>query len=179
MLLLTFSLGAADIGLAWRSSMTVASGVRSATRVAAHLGTAGTTDHAALLALASQLGPSRLPSIEFVAIYRANDGGGHVPAMCTTTGAVSSGGVTGQCNVYPGTRVIAIANNPTGTQATFPGGCRWCPASRANTQTGGGGLDTVGVYIKYRHRTMTRMFGTFLDIDDESSMTIEPDAGSS
>lgn len=177
--LLVIALGVFDIGLSWKTSLTITNSVRSGARVASNLGRAATADKSALSSIAASLGTIPVSEIDVVVIYRATTATGEVPAGCLDSLVRTAGGSAAlQCNVYSGTEVNAAASS-----SAYTGNCStsrdryWCPSTRANSQALTNGPDYLGVYVRINHTTKTKMFGSTMVIKDRSVMRIEPNAG--
>lgn len=177
-LLLVISLSVFDIGLGWKTSMTITSSVRSAARVASNLGASPSADKSALIAMASSLGSIPTSEIDVVVIFRSTTADGKVPPNCLTATVKAIGGsILDGCNVYSGAEMKNAA-----TATGFDGTCVtsrdrfWCPSLRTTGQAGAG-PDSVGVYLKVNHATKTKIFGPTMGIDDTAVMKIEPVAG--
>lgn len=178
-LLMMITLGVFDLGLGWKASLTVTNAARSGARVASNLGVSSAADKSALIAIAASLGTIPVGEIDYVVIYRATSADGHVPSQCVTPAARTAGGNSGsQCNVYTGAEVFAAAS-----ASTFTGSCGasrdrfWCPSTRANNQGSVGGPDYVGVYVRIKHATKTKLFGPTMVVEDQAVMRVEPNAG--
>ena len=184
--LLVVCLGTFDLGMAWRSDITLSNATRSGARVASSLGVSATADYASLVAIGAALGTTPTTEVDRVVIFKASSATGTVPAGCLTATALSAGGSsTDLCNVYSSTELAAAIANPNTPPSTYTGTCPgtrrdrfWCAPTRNNTQVvGGTGLDYVGVYVVLNHATSTKLFGSTITITDTGVMRIEPSAG--
>jgi len=181
-LLMVISLAILDLGLGWRTNLTVSNASRSGARVASNLGVDVQADKEALRAIGAALGSIPTSEIDMVVIFESTSSNGTVPSDCTTSTAKANGGSsTWSCNTYTGTEVAAIAG---GAGPTFGTGCStsrdrfWCPTNRVTSQATAAGPDYLGVYIKVNHRTSTKMFGSTMVVQDTAVMRLEPGAGS-
>lgn len=178
-LLMSISLAVFDLGIGFKTSLTVSNAVRAGARTATNLGTDEAADQAALAGVAAALGTVASSDIDVVVIYKATSQDGDVPAACLTSSAKAAGGdATAQCNVYSATDLAQAQ-----TSTAFTGNCTssrdhfWCPSSRGNSQIPSAGPDLVGVYIRVNHTTVTKVFGTKMEITDHAAMRVEPNAG--
>ncbi|MEZ5320706.1 MAG: TadE/TadG family type IV pilus assembly protein [Microthrixaceae bacterium] len=178
-LLLGLVMAVFDLGMGWKTSMTVSSASRAGARIASNLGKDDGADQNTLASIAAAMGSVPAADFDTVVIYRSTAAGGDPPAGCLTAVAKSVGGDAGlQCNVYSGSEAATAASS-----GAFTGDCSarrdrfWCPPNRANSQSILAGPDYVGVYIAVRHSTFTKLFGSTIDIDDHAVMRIEPNAG--
>lgn len=186
-LLLAIILGVFDLGLAWRTSITLSNATRSGARVASNLGVSESADLAALQAIAAALSSIPASQVQAIVIYRATTATGDVPPECVAAAAVAAGGdASRKCNTYSQADYVNAQNGVASFVNSFTGSCgpsrrdyRWCPMDRENDQGVVGGPDYVGVYVKLAHQTSTKMFGSTLTIDDKAVMRIEPAAGNS
>lgn len=180
-LLMAISLATLDLGLGWRTSLTVSGASRAGARAVSNLGINVQADRSTLQSVAAALGTVPASQIEMVVIYRSTTADGAPPAGCVSSTALSNGGDSSLfCNTYSGTELsqIAVGAGPTfGTGCTLSRDRRWCPPNRNNSQASTSGPDFAGVYVKVNHRTSTKMFGTTFVVDDFAVMPLEPGAG--
>jgi hypothetical protein len=187
-LLLLF--GMIEFGFIFKDSLTLASMTRSGARIGAATGNSMSpnTDYQILSAMLG--GSTALGStINFVIIYKASATSGALPTGCAPPAPATPPptGVTGECNVYDHTALMALK---TMTQAQTSGyfGCTgasldqfWCPGAvggqtgRIVSQSGnnGAGPDYLGVYISATHTSITKFFPG-LTLHDAAVMRIEP-----
>jgi len=158
-ILITF--GLIEFSSAYQSAAVAASTSRSAARTAsAEAMLSGyATDAAAAAATALKNVPADEPIEMWV--YRANDKG--YPGA---DGNTSFSSCSTKCISYqwvPSTRSFNTAS---------PGGSGWA----ANTQNACSvsNWDSVGVYVKLRHKFITRLFGTTIDLTDHAVFRLEP-----
>lgn len=180
-LLMSITLATLDLGLAWRTSLTVSGAARAGARTVSNLGIAVLADKESLKSVGAALGTIPTSQIEMVVVYRSATVDGAPPSGCVSATALSNGGDSSlSCNTYSGAELSQIV---AGAGPTFGGGCstsrdrRWCPPNRNNSQASSSGPDYAGVYIKVNHKTSTKMFGTTFVVDDFAVMPLEPGAG--
>ncbi|MCL1595726.1 MAG: pilus assembly protein [Actinomycetia bacterium] len=172
-LLMLLIFGIIEFGLLFRERLTIASAASSAARTGATMGTRADADLAILQALEAGLYDQADPSVLIrVDIFLAN----------TVTGAK-----TGKYNRY--------------TYVSTNTGCKWdpCPDPAAGTvvygtpslwgdpvgrdttlDSGGGGLDVLGVEIVYHHSAITNLIPLVeRDITEIALVRLEPDVFSS
>jgi Flp pilus assembly protein TadG len=158
-ILITF--GLIEFSSAYQSSATAASSARSAARTASAeaLLDGYATDAAAAAATALRQVPADEPLEMW--IYRANVEG--YPGIDGNTGFSSC---TTKCIKYtwvPATRTF---------NTTSPGGGGW--AAAAQKACSPADWDSVGVFIKLRHKYMTKLFGSTIDLTDHAVFRLEP-----
>jgi Flp pilus assembly protein TadG len=158
-ILLTF--GLIEFSSAYQSSAVAASTVRSAARTAsAEAMLSGyATDAAAAAATALKTVPADEP-VEMW-IYRANDKG--YPGA---NGNTSFSSCATQCISYP----WDVATRSFNTAS--PGGSGW--VSTTQKACSPSDWDSVGVYVKLRHKFLTNLFGTTIDLTDHAVFRLEP-----
>jgi len=181
MFLTIFVAGVFDFGFAWRSGLAMTEATRAAARVGSSQGDSPGADYFAMTSMqASLVAASKMDDVQQVVIFPASTADGKVPTTCTTTSP------TGVCNVLNGAQLKALNANSfvTGTTddpATGTGCLRggsysmraqWCPTSRSNVQAS---ADYMGVWIKYRHRYLFPVMGSYKDITRTTVMRLEPE----
>ena len=177
-ILMFLALGVFEIGLMWRTSLTLANSVRSGARVGASVTSGPLADHAALAAVGSSIasinksGAGRA-TITYVEIYKAN-ASNLPPAVCN---AASS------CNSYTSAQVAAIIANQAGTQSNFGSAsscvgkwdANWCPKDRSIDLSSANGPDYVGVAIRIVYTPVTPIFfSSTRTMSDQAVMRLEP-----
>lgn len=165
-LLILLVFGIVEYGLLFKEKMTIASATASAARTGATMGSRDAADMRILEALEAglydQVDSSVLISVE---IFKANE----------TTGAK----VIGSVNTYNFTPTIPCRWTPC--PSTNPGpavyGGTWVPANRDTTlDPSGGGLDVLGIEVKYHHTAITGLIpGVDRDLTERALIRIEPD----
>jgi len=158
-ILITF--GLIEFSSAYQSSAVAAGTVRSAARTAsAEAMLSGyATDAAAAAATALKSVPANEP-IEMW-IYRANNKGYPGADNLETFSTCST-----KCISYqwvPATRSFDTAS---------PGGGGWVNTSQKACSPSD--WDSVGVYVKLRHKYLTRLFGATIDLTDHAVFRLEP-----
>lgn len=182
-MLLFISLAVLDIGLGWRTSLTVSNSVRAGARVATNLGKATSADESALKAVGAALGDIPVAEIDVVVIFKASSSTTTVPPQCLTAASRTAGGnYSYNCNTYTGDEVRKIAGGLTGAPSF--GNCTsrhkyWCPTNRLVAQSVSVGPDHVGVFVRINHKTVTKALGATITVDETAVMVIEPGAGAS
>lgn len=165
-LLILLIFGIVEYGLLFKEKMTIASATASAARTGATMGSRDAADMRILEALEAglfdQVDSSVLISVE---IFKANE----------TTGAK----VAGSVNTYLFTPILPCKWTPC--PSTTPGpavyGGSWVPSSRDTTlDPSGGGLDVLGIEVKYHHTAVTGLIpGVDRDLSERALIRIEPD----
>jgi len=192
MFFMTVVVATFELGMGWRTSITVNNAARAGARVGSSLGINAQADYSVLLSVASALQSSTgQVTIKKVIVFKSSTVDGTVPASCLSLnpGSGYTGNLANHCNVYSGSWIAGQV--ASGSAASFTssatstcssgGGSRpdrwWCPSIRNNVQLSSGGLDYLGVYVETNHATVTKLFGTSFTIDQTSVMRIEPEAG--
>ena len=177
--LLVITLGVFDVGLGWKTSLTLANASRTGARVASNLGKATDADKSALASISASMGTIPSAEIDVIVIYRTSTAAGAPPATCLLAATKTSGGSAAyQCNVYSAADLAAAA-----TSTAYNGNCStsrdrfWCPSTRENGQAATNGPDYLGVYVRINHATKTKLFGSTMVLKDQAVMRIEPNAG--
>ncbi len=165
-LLILLVFGIVEYGLLFKEKMTIASATSSAARTGATMGTRDAADMAILEALEAglydQVDSSVLISVQ---IFKANE----------TTGAK----VAGSVNTYSFTPLVPCrwtpCPDPNPGPATYGG--PWVPSSRDTTlEPSGGGLDVMGIEVRYHHTAVTGLIpGVDRDLTERALIRLEPD----
>jgi Flp pilus assembly protein TadG len=147
--------GILEFGWAFHDKLTVGNMSQSGARAASTQGNDPLADYQFVQAVDKAASALPRGQIQYVVLYKAASATDHVPASCT--GGTSQSAV---CNVYVPAN-FAAPSTQFGCGATALDRF-WCPTSRkvASTAATGGPPDYVGVYVKVRHDTVTRLFGT-------------------
>ena len=158
-LLITF--GLIEFSSAYQGAATVSGSARSAARTASAeaLLSGYATDAAAAASTALQGVPANEPIEMWV--YRANDKG--YPGA---DGVTSFATCATKCISYQWVQATRKFNTAT------PGGSGWPAASQKACSPAE--WDSVGVFIKLRHRYITKLFGTTIDLTDHAVFRLEP-----
>ncbi len=169
--------GIIEFGMAWRDSLTVSSGTRSAARVVSNLGTNRLSDYEALLTLDAALGGLSTSYVVGVLIYDGSAADGAVPPACTDA-SNNPQSVSGKCNYYTAAMISSISiSNFDGLGATSCSATSWdhfyCPTTREIHQDQG--LEQIGVWVRVERDWFTHMFpGQGLTVEHQTVMNAEP-----
>lgn len=158
--------GALEFGMVFKERLTIASAASSAGRTGATMGTRAEADIRILEALEAglydQVDSSVIVTVE---IFRAH---------------AVSGAKTGDVNSYdykPADPVCKWTPCPDPAVGGWSYGGTWTPDTRDTTlDPGGGGLDVLGVDVKYHHTPVTNVL-SYLDRDfsERALVRLEPD----
>jgi len=169
--------GIIEGGMAWRDSLTVSSGTRSAARVVSNLGSNRLSDYEALLTLDAALDGLSTSYVVGVLIYDGSAADGSVPAACLDAGG-NPKSISGSCNYYSAAMITSMSIAKfDGLGATTCSATSWdhfyCPTSRETRQNQG--LETVGVWVRVKRGWFTNMFpGDGLTVEHRTVMNVEP-----
>jgi Flp pilus assembly protein TadG len=179
--------GVFEIGMLFRSYLTVGNGLRAGIRTAAIAGDDVDTDYRIIQAVKTEMAAIDPNSIVKIVVYRANppsatSGPKPVPAACAdpTNTSPMSVGSPDYCNVYVPSRDFATSRTAADYNClnqTWSTG--WCPTDRfsALKATGtpvNGPPDWVGVTIVVNHKYFTGLFGKTKTLSDTMVAQIEP-----
>ena len=172
-ILITLVLGMFEIGMAWSASQTVVQASRSGARTVSQLGTYGSADQQAVLAVISTFGDD-VPAIQRIVVFDASSGA-DLPGGCDVAGAP-----TGPCNIYRAAD-FALSGNPLHFDSNGDlAGCgasgvsaNWCPdGSRSASQTT---ATEVGVFVEFEAERVSGFFGSDpFTITRTTVMRVEP-----
>ena len=147
--------GILEFGWAFHDKLTVGNMSQSGARTASTQGNDTLADYQFVQAIDKAASALPRNQIQYIVLYKAASATDTVPASCS-----SGTSQTGVCNVY-------VPANFSAPSTQFGCGATaldrfWCPTARkvATTVATGGPPDYVGVYVKVRHDTVTRLFGT-------------------
>lgn len=169
--------GIIEFGMAWRDSLTVSSGTRSAARVVSNLGDNRLSDFEALLTLDAALGGLSSSVVVGVLIYDGSANDGSVPPVCLGAGGTPVS-VSNKCNYYTAAMIDSMSvSNFDGIGASSCSGGSWdrfyCPTSRETGQSEG--LEKIGVWVRVERDWVTHMFpGQGLTVEHRTVMNAEP-----
>jgi len=169
--------GIIEGGMAWRDSLTVSSGTRSAARVVSNLGSNRLADYEALLTLDAALDGLSTSYVVGVLVYDASAADGSVPAACLDSGG-NPKSVSGSCNFYSAAMIKSMSISKfDGLSAPSCSATSWdhfyCPTDRETRQNHG--LETVGVWVRVKRAWFTNMFpGDGLTVEHQTVMNVEP-----
>lgn len=164
-LLLLLAIGAFEVGMMLRDSLTVSTATREAGRVAASTANYGDADCVILEAAAGALQSIESGTIDEVHIYKS-DTNGSIPGDNSPTMRRYSPFQTGDPSL--------VACSGFDWNAEHLGGS-WDPDDRVNQV---GSADWIGVRIRYGHTWFTDFawFSGTVDLQDQSVFRIEPPA---
>jgi hypothetical protein len=167
-------LGLFELGLALNDYLGVTNAARSATRTASAAGADDYADYLTLQTLANNSAALQRRQIQRIVIYKASAYGEAPTTTCQNGTSYAGTGTarTGACNTY-------VASDLSRPKTDF--GCLtsqnldryWCPDDR-DTSLDGTGTDYIGVWIKYNHTWITKMFGSTKTLTDLSVIRLEP-----
>ncbi len=169
--------GIIEFGMAWRDSLTVSSGTRSAARVVSNLGSNRLSDYEALLTLDAALQGLSTSYVVGVLIYDASAVDGAIPPACFGADGTPKS-ITGSCNYYSAAMIDSMSiSNFDGVSATTCSATSWdhfyCPTSRETRQNQG--LEIIGVWVRVKRGWFTNMFpGQGLTVEHRTVMNAEP-----
>jgi hypothetical protein len=151
--------GIFEIGMAFKSYLTVAYLAREGARLAAFTGTDINADCLTVISLANQMGPQDLARLDRIEIFKANAAGNPTPGFTNTfrlTGADKN-----NCAHWTGSRP-------------------WLSTSRQTdvSPTGTPALDVIGVRVVIVHPWITQFppFYGNLNVNEETIVRMEPEA---
>jgi Flp pilus assembly protein TadG len=148
-------------------------------------------DYLSLQAMKSAAGVLDRTRIQRIVIWHPLDptpANSSVPSGCAAGTATGNPGVAGDFTVLasPTTNTVGWCNvytaaNLDQTSTSFGCGATqpdrfWCPTVRRNANTGPKSADYVGVYMVYRYKFLTGLFGTSRDVSFSAISRIEPQA---
>lgn len=169
--------GIIEGGMAWRDSLTVSSGTRSAARVVSNLGSNRLADYEALLTLDAALDGLSTSYVVGVLVYDASAADGAVPDACLDSGG-NPKSITGSCNYYSAAMIDTMSISKfDGVSATTCSPTSWdhfyCPTDRETRQQQG--VEKVGVWVRVKRGWFTNMFpGDGLTVEHRTVMNVEP-----
>jgi len=173
-----------EVGLMWRTTLTLSYSVRAGARVSSSVTNGPLSDHATVAAVGSAIASiNGRATIDWVVIYKVTSSTNtDPPAACITAGAIAAGGSAGSfCNAYTDTKVAAILADPVGSRANFGAAscsgkwdANWCPVTRITSQAAAGGPDHVGIAVSITYTSVTKLFGTTKTMTDHAVMRLEP-----
>lgn len=183
--------GIFEFGLLFFSSLTTNGVVLAGARQEAIQGTYLNADFNSLQAMKAAASSYDRAKIERIVVWHpldATPANSTVPSGCAAGTATGNPGVAGNFTVLASaaTNTVGWCNVYTGasmnlTSTSF--GCSagqadrfWCPTVRRNANTGPNSADYVGVYMVYRHKFVTGLFGNSRTVSSSSITRIEPQA---
>jgi len=149
--LFTLIFGVIEGAFAIRARNTINNATDDAARRGAVAGTSPNADFLILRQLEGR-GATTAATIEYVVVYKADDGSSAIPAGCAL------GTASAECNVYqPDAFAAAEADFACGGALNV----QWCPAQRGT----GDELGFLGVYVKAKYEPIVEQL--FIEMDFE------------
>lgn len=158
--------GIMEIGLYMNDDLAVGHTVRAGSRMASASGNDVMADYGVIQAAKRESTALDEDKIEAIVVYKANGVGDDPSASCQL------GPIANVCNYYTPTDF----NRPQsqwGCVNTASPDRYWCPNTRKVTRSLGG-TEFVGVWIKYEHDWVTKIFADQTTITDSSVIRLEP-----
>jgi len=175
-LLLLF--GIFEFGLAFKSSITISNAAQQGAREAGIQGALPESDYLILRSVQHGLGGMDLRNLDYVVVFRADGPNGTMPAECATSSQTLTASGSVACNRYTAADFYAEIDDPstgsnTGNFRCGPGSVDryWCPADRQDQI---GNTDYVGVVVKAKHKYLTGMIGSDIDLESSTIARLEP-----
>jgi Flp pilus assembly protein TadG len=165
--------GIMEIGLYMNDDLAVGHTVRSGSRMASASGNDVMADYGVIMAVKKEIAALDEDAIESIVVYKANNVGEDPTLAC------QSASVSGLCNHYT-VADFAVPRDRWGCLAGVSPDRHWCPNIRDVTRSDGPapgdnfGTDFVGVWIKYEHDWVTKIFADTSQITDSSVIRLEP-----
>lgn len=163
LVLMTIIFGVIEGGLLVRASNAISSAADDAARRGAVAAEDPLADWMILQQLQTR-GAVEAADINFVAVYRANAGGGIPNEICRTGVAVE-----GVCNVYTRADLDLPATSFGCLTAALDD--NWCPSERRDD-----GVVYLGVWVDASHRGLTGVFGG-IDLIGTTALPLEGNVG--
>jgi Flp pilus assembly protein TadG len=165
--------GIMEIGLYMNDDLAIGHSVRSGSRMASASGNDVMADYGVIQSIRKEISALDEDAIEAIVVYKAS-GVGEAPSASCQVAAV-----TGACNFYTPTDFTRVRTQWGCTSSVSPDRF-WCPNTRDVTRSDGTapgdnlGTDFVGVWIKYEHSWVTKIFADTSIISDSSVIRLEP-----
>ncbi|MEZ5380589.1 MAG: pilus assembly protein [Microthrixaceae bacterium] len=172
-----FTFGVLEVGMIMRSQAQTVAASQAGARTASHLGKERLADYSAITGALAALPQD--DQIQAIVVFKP-DSTGAMPTACKTSSQ------NGTCNRFDRTfldSLVSAENATAGSGSAFFGGVTsctgaapdryWCPTTRKTKQATG--LDSVGVRVEFKHRTLTNLFGKTHDIAEQSISRMEPE----
>lgn len=165
-------LGIMEVGLAMNDNLSLAHTVRAGTRVASASGNDPYADYGIIQAVKRESAAVPRAQVKLIVVYRASRFGEEPPTQCKNgTSIAPSSPTSNACNVYTSAAFDVKKNkwacNPQESLDRY-----WCPTTRVVSRSVG--PNYVGVWVKVEHKWVTRMFGTTVQLTDQSVIRLEP-----
>ena len=167
--LMLITIGAIDVGDAFTRKANASAALRAASVRAFDAGQDRDHDRLMLRSLVAELNNRNIEGLELVVVWNAALSR-EVPASCLTTGAIASGGRSGQCVVYDGSDLNAIVTGADADRFDDPD-CSldadkmWCPPDRVQPDGW-----WVGIYFESSEPTLTGSLPFFDRIEMHESI---------
>jgi hypothetical protein len=157
--------GVIEGGLLMRDWSTVGDATEAGVRSGSTAGSEVDADWQILRAIRTGSAVIDDASIKKIVVYHASTPGAgpHPSCMAGTASAIH------RCNVYQASDWQRLPDEFGCVSETALDGF-WCPTSR---ETEAGGTDLVGVWIQAEHKSITKMFGESVTIEDHSVLALE------
>lgn len=148
-----------------RTNLTVNHAVREGARVESVMGNASDADKVALEKIKESLVSLDPANVVDIAVWKAEGPGDTVPDRCRTRNQ------TDVCNSY---NHLDRLNSKWGCDNSNDR--HWCPRDRVVklSPATGGPPDYVGVWVQYRHDTLTGLFAEDITVEATAIVRIEP-----
>jgi hypothetical protein len=165
--------GIMEIGLYMNDDLAVGHGVRSGSRMASASGNDVMADYGVIQSVRKEITALDEDEVEAIVVYKAS-GVGEAPTL-----SCQSGSINGVCNYYTPAD-FARPKTQWGCVNSASPDRFWCPNTRDVSRSDGPGAgdvlgtDFVGVWIKYEHSWVTKIFADKSMITDSSVIRLEP-----
>jgi len=171
-LLILIVFGAIEFGAAWSNKLKVETAARAGARVGSNLGNERLADWSLLQSIRSAVQEIGTGNVAYVVVFKASAANGAVPASCKTSPPTSQSGF---CNVYTGAQLDSLTQTDFGGTSSCSNTSPdrfWCPLSRQDVQHLN--PDYLGVWIIAKSPTVTKLFGSPLNVQSSAVMRLEP-----
>ncbi len=165
--------GIMEIGLYMNDDLAVGHSVRSGSRMASASGNDVMADYGVIQSIRKEITALDEDEIEAIVVYKASGVGTEPSASCQVAS------VSGACNFYTPTD-FTRPRTQWGCVSSLSPDRFWCPNTRDVSRSDGPaagdvlGTDYVGVWIKYEHDWVTKIFADTSTITDSSVIRLEP-----
>lgn len=171
--------GMLEYGFAWRQQDILQRALSTAGRTASSMGDNRFADYETLQSLASAMNGAQRVSVQRVVVYKSTTADGQLPASCdiaVSPTAIVVNGRPGTCNVYSGAMVstqtpvgfpAGSSSNPTCAAGSWD--ANWCPTTRSKDAP-----DFVGLHLRVQYRTLTRLTGSSITMNEYVVYALEP-----
>lgn len=174
--------GIFELGLVFRTYLTVSNVATQSSRVASVAGTDPEADHRVLRSAEDAIGAIGLENLTVLVVFKASNFDDPVPPGCLTSS------VAGLCNRYDladfalplnaghfGCDAVGVAPDPDPMVPAVDHA--FCPLLRESALSGnsGAGPDYVGIHVEANHDFISRAFGSSKIIRTTRIVRIEPE----